>query len=590
MKALVLAAGLGTRLKPYTHSLPKPLFPVGGKPLLARHLTALAQAGCTAVAVNTHHLHTQIEVFLASRDWGMPVRVSYEPEILGTGGAMKRLAAFWGNAPFLTINADVVCDLDLAAIYRAHLEHDCLATLVMHADPRFNSVAVDRSGRIRMMPPRALRQAPADSRLMAFTGIHVVDPRVLAGIPEGQAYSIIDAYQEMLDQGETLRAHLPARFYWRDIGTPAEYRRTAYEQLVPQAFAAAFGDAFGAASGGPPPSFDAVKRTALAGDGSDRRWYRLEIGSRRLILADHGLREGAPPAEADAYTAIGRHLHRCGVAVPRIYTADPFSGLVFCQDLGDENLMARIGTMTPDDPTGDIEKSYRQVIDALLKLAIEGAAGFDAHWTYQSKAYDRELILEKECRYFLTAFINGYLGFDAAYADLADEFGALADDLLASGVAGLVHRDMQSRNIMWHGGRCYFIDFQGARPGPLQYDIAALLIDPYVHLDPELQERLFDHFCRQATTRLPYDPERLEHGYRLCRVTRNLQILGAFAHLSREKGKPGFEAYLPTAATTLVANLKHPAVIPCPRLTALAEKAAAVVNPKKGGLSWPPLR
>lgn len=573
MKALVLAAGLGTRLEPYTRTLPKPLFPVGGAPLLARHLTALARAGCTAVAVNVHHLHEQIAAFLSSREWGIPVRVSYEPEILGTGGGMKQLAEFWGSAPFLTINADVVCDLDLAALYRAHLDQEGLATLVMHDHADFNSVAVDGSGRIRMMPPRALSEAPAGTRLMAFTGIHVIDPRVLDCIPEGQTYSIIDAYQQLLDRGETLRAHLPEPFYWRDIGTTAEYRRTAYEQLLPQAFAAAFGV--------PPPTVDAVKRTALAGDGSDRRWYRLESGSQRLILADHGLREQPPPAEADAYTAIGRHLHRRGVTVPRIYAADPFSGLVFCQDLGDQNLMMRIHTGMPEEASGHLEESYRQVIDALLDLGIDGAVGFDTGWTYQSTAYDRDLILEKECRYFLEAFINEYLGFDAAYAELAGEFGALADTLMANNVAGLVHRDMQSRNILWHSGRPCFIDFQGARPGPLQYDIAALLIDPYVDLDPELQEGLYDYFRRQVIDRRPCDPEQLERGYRLCRVTRNLQILGAFAHLSQVKGKPTFETYIPPAAKALVANLNHSAVVPCPRLKALAEKAAAAVKPKK---------
>jgi aminoglycoside/choline kinase family phosphotransferase/dTDP-glucose pyrophosphorylase len=573
MKALVLAAGLGTRLEPHTHTLPKPLFPIGGAPLLARHLISLARAGCTAVAVNTHHLHEQIEAFVSSRDWGLPVRLSHEPSILGTGGAMKRLAQFWGSAPFLTINADVVCDLDLAALYRAHLDQGCLATLVMHDHPKFNSVAVDGSGRICMMPPRALSQAPFGSRLMAFTGIHVIDPQVLAHIPVGQAYSIIDAYQKALDQGQMLKAHQLEAFYWRDIGTPAEYRRTAYEQLLPQAFAAAFGD--------PPPSFDAVKRTPLAGDGSDRRWYRLESGPQRLILADHGLRQQPPPAEADAYTAIGGHLLSRGVAVPRIYAADPFSGLVFCQDLGDENLMMRIHADSPDEADGHLEESYHQVIDAMLDLGIAGAVGFDTDWTYQSKAYDRDLILEKECRYFLTAFINGYLGYQETYTELAKEFSALAEALMASSIAGLVHRDLQSRNIMWHGDRCYFIDFQGARPGPLQYDIAALLIDPYVDLTLKLQERLFDYFRKQALGRLACDPERLERGYRLCRVTRNLQILGAFAHLSQVKGKPGFETYIPPAAKTLVANLNHSAVIPCPRLKALAEKAAATVNPKE---------
>jgi aminoglycoside/choline kinase family phosphotransferase len=576
MKALVLAAGLGTRLRPHSLSLPKPLFPIGGKPILAWHLRRLAQAGVTSVAVNTHHLHSQIEAFLTGGDWGLEVVVSHEPEILGTGGAMKQLAGFWGADPFLVINADVVCNLDLAALYRAHLDRGGLATLVMHHHPKFNTVAVDGSGRIRMMPPRSLDKTPQGSRLMAFTGIHVVAPEVLHVIPEGRPYGIIEAYQHLLDGGARLLAHLPPpfhgrakgfnghakRFYWRDIGTPDQYCQTAYEQLAPQAFEAAFGV--------PAPAFDAIERTPLAGDGSDRRWYRLQAGGHRLILADHGLREQPAPAEADAYTAIGRHLHAKGVCVPTIHLADPFSGLVFCQDLGDENLQARTEALSGPDR---LEECYRRVIGALLALGIDGAADFDPAWTYQTRAYDRDLILTKECRYFLEAFLNGYLGFAVAEADLSAEFETLATALMDNSVPGLVHRDMQARNIMLHQDRCCFIDFQGARPGPLQYDIAALLIDPYVGLPQAVQERLFEHFARQVRRRLTCDAVLLERGYRLCRVARNLQILGAFAFLSREKGKAGFETHIPAAAASLAANLDHPAVPPCPRLRALAARA-----------------
>ncbi len=580
MKALILAAGLGTRLRPYTLALPKPLFPVGGAPLLARHITTLIQAGATSVAVNTHHLHDQIDAFIKETDWGVPVLVSHESEILGTGGAMKRLVDVWDAAPFLVINADVVCDLDLKTLYQAHLNGPALATLVMHDHAAFNSVAVDDAGRIRMMPPRALTAPPAETRLMAFTGVHVVDTKVLSVIPDGRFYSIIDAYQELLDRGERLAAFLPSgdatkadTFYWRDIGTPDQYRRTAYEQLLPQALAAAFGEGTYAAA--------TTKRTPLAGDGSDRRWYRLATAGRFLILADHGLREQEPPAEADAYTQIGRHLFRRGVAVPQIFMAEPFSGLVFCQDLGNENLQSRGAKLLAEGRCDHLGTLYRQVIAALIDLNIEGAVGFDPAWTYQSPAYDQDLILEKECRYFLEAFIGGYLGWSVDDALLVDELISLANALMAASIPGLVHRDMQSRNVMLHEGRCYFIDFQGARPGPLQYDIASLLVDPYVNLPADLQARLFDDFRAELVSRLDCDSRALERGYRLCRVTRNLQVLGAFAFLSQVKGKPGFAHHIPAAADALVANLNHPEMIPSPRLTELAAKAADAVNAQK---------
>jgi aminoglycoside/choline kinase family phosphotransferase len=150
-------------------------------------------------------------------------------------------------------------------------------------------------------------------------------------------------------------------------------------------------------------------------------------------------------------------------------------------------------------------------------------------------------------------------------------------------VPGLVHRDMQARNIMLHQDRSYFIDFQGARPGPLQYDVAALLIDPYVGLPAAVQERLFEYYTEGVHRRLACDPDVLERGYRLCRVTRNLQILGAFAYLSQEKGKPGFETHIPAAAASLVVNLNHPAVPPCTRLRTLAAKALSAVTARSNG-------
>src|SRR4030042_3671664 len=114
MKALILAAGLGTRLKPHTLKTPKPLFPIFGKTNLDIIIEKLEAAGCDAITVNTHHLHHKIEDFLSARHYTIPVYSRYEPEILGTGGAIKNLADFWDDEPFLVINSDVVTDISLS--------------------------------------------------------------------------------------------------------------------------------------------------------------------------------------------------------------------------------------------------------------------------------------------------------------------------------------------------------------------------------------------------------------------------------------------------------------------------------------------
>ena len=132
---------------------------------------------------------------------------------------------------------------------------------------------------------------------------------------------------------------------------------------------------------------------------------------------------------------------------------------------------------------------YQAIIDSLIALSTQGVEGFDPAWAFQTPRYSRELILERECRYFVDAFLNGVAGLNANFEHFEDEFAIIADGALSHAVEGFIHRDMQSRNIMLKGGRWYFIDFQGGRLGPVQYDLASLLIDPYVGLTPAEQDK-----------------------------------------------------------------------------------------------------
>ena len=136
-------------------------------------------------------------------------------------------------------------------------------------------------------------------------------------------------------------------------------------------------------------------------------------------------------------------------------------------------------------------------------------------------------------------------------ADLEEEFAHLADRALEGGLTGFMHRDFQSRNIMVHAGKYYFIDFQGGRLGPLQYDLASLLIDPYVDLPLEARSSLLDYAADRIRSEHGIASQTFRNGYEYCCLTRNLQILGAFGHLSRNKGKTWFEPYVPAAVRSL---------------------------------------
>lgn len=545
MKAMILAAGLGTRLLPFTAHTPKPLFTISGEPILGRTIQRLAQAGATAVMVNTHHLHHQIEAFLDATPHAVPVRHRFEPRILGTGGAIKNAADFWDDKPFLVVNGDLDFDFDLEEIYRFHCAGTHPVTMVLCDDPEFNQVWVDDQNRIFGFgggPPLPLFQS---CRPLTFTGIQVVSPSVLTRIPAGKFVSIIDVYRDMLAQGESIRAAIPQAGFWKDLGSLDRYSAHVYDEMAPRAFQRAF----------PGAREETIVRQKLKGDGSDRGWYRLVQGERTLVMADHGIRHGGSPGEAEAFVAIGNHLRQTGAPVPQIVSHDVFAGLVFLEDLGDANLQQTVLRSAGNHAA--IASLYHAVIDRLLHMSCKGIEGFDPAWTVQSPSYDRQLILDKECRYFVDAFLNGYLNMGIDAGTLQDEFQALAGQTVAHGFNGLMHRDLQSRNILIKDGRPYFIDFQGARKGPLQYDLASLLIDPYVNLPRDMQQDLLAYCTERLHGVARFEPQAFETGYRCCAITRNLQALGAFGHLSRRKGKTYFEAYIPPALSCLSHNLLY---------------------------------
>ena len=559
MKAMILAAGFGTRLLPYTQDIPKPLFRMAGQSLLDIAIKNLIRAGCEAIIVNTHHLHEQIESFIEAQDYGIPVNTCYEPCILGTGGGIKNVAYFWDSRAFMVVNGDIYATIDLKEVYSFHCRHNHPVTLVLYDEPSINTVSIDQNDFIVDFHVSGDRASPPDEKKLTFTGIQVLDPEILDYLPAKVFSSSIDAFKKIMAAGKKIKAHIPQAAFWSDIGTPQRFTQTAIEKNLTVAFERAH-----ACSPDQP-----VQKRKLKGDGSQRRWYRLSADQQTLIMVDHGIHTKKSTAEIDAFVNIGNHLRATGVAVPQIYWHDRFAGLVFVEDLGDTNLQSVIRRTTDEHA---VTHMYRGVIDILVNLSIDGARGFDTAWTYQTVYYDRQLILEKECRYFIEAFLKGYLGWQIAWQTYRDEFDYLAQKALENPLMGFMHRDMQSRNIMLNKNRLYLIDFQGGRLGPLEYDLASLLIDPYVDLPPTIQSRLFDYCLDILIQRKEIDADKFRNCYRYCRLTRNLQILGAFGFLSKVKHKTYFEQYMPAAAKSLTASLSVDAAVEFPGLARLAQK------------------
>lgn len=558
MKAFILAAGLGTRLRPYTEHTPKPLFPVGGRPLIDRLIHQLEDNGFKDIAINLHHLAGQVEHYINQQDYQARITLLHEPEILGTGGGIKNLGAFWTDTPLLVINGDIFTDIDLRAAWENHLDSGCPATLVVHDRAEFNTVTMTNDNHILSFVDRTSAENKASC--LAFTGIQVIEREFIDFCPDHSFFSSISVYQAMIDAGRKVKAYPVRNHRWEDIGSPDRYLTTVSELLTRDAFKAAFDRL--------PEKKPLVTR--LQGDGSDRVWSRITDGADSLVAVSHGIRSTTAVCESDAFINIGRHLHRRGLPVPELYAADPFAGLAILEDLGDRHLQDAVLAL---DSTAARIRLYQKVIDTLVTLSREGAVGFNPAWPYQTQTYNREVILQNECAYFVEAFLHLERGYeDVTFNDLREEFELLADRTLANGVIGFMHRDFQSRNIMLRGEQCVVIDFQGGRLGPVQYDLASLLIDPYVRFTPEVQAALRDYGLDRIQAVTGDDRQKIQRGYVHCSLTRNLQILGAFGFLSRKKNKPGFAAYIPTAVAGLKLNLAVPEADHFPKLREVVER------------------
>jgi NDP-sugar pyrophosphorylase family protein len=227
-RALVLAAGYGTRLRPLTDQTPKPLLPVLGRPLVGWTLDRLAAAGCEAVALNLHHLGERIPAALGTSWQGMPLTYSEEPEILGTLGALAPLAPFFAGCDAVAIvNGDSLCSWPLKRLLARHRRREAAATLLLARRPdpdRYGGgVAHRRDGRIVSF--RGLPAVSEDGPRLArnvFAGAHLLSPRLLARAPHAFADTVADLYEPLLAEGELLQA-VTTRRAWYDLGTPGRY-------------------------------------------------------------------------------------------------------------------------------------------------------------------------------------------------------------------------------------------------------------------------------------------------------------------------------------------------------------------------------
>jgi NDP-sugar pyrophosphorylase family protein len=230
MKAMILAAGLGTRLRPLTDDRPKALVEVGGRTMLEITLARLRDFGIRDVIVNAHHFTDMVVEYLKENDnFGMRIEVSREDVLLDTGGGLKKAAWFFledsnlGDEPFILHNVDVVSTIDLRRMAQFHAERQALVTLAVQDRETSRYLLFDEH--LQLCGRRAGRDGNAElvraahqTQAVAFSGIHAISPRFLRMMTEEGAFSIISTYLRLAAQGERVLAFRADEYYWRDLG------------------------------------------------------------------------------------------------------------------------------------------------------------------------------------------------------------------------------------------------------------------------------------------------------------------------------------------------------------------------------------
>jgi NDP-sugar pyrophosphorylase family protein len=241
MKAMILAAGLGTRLRPLTNDRPKALVEVGGRTLLEITLSRLREFGIQEVIINVHHFAEMVIDYLkAKNNFGMRIELSHEEVLLDTGGGLKKTAWFFleksteSDEPFFLHNVDVISTIDLKRMAQFHREHNALATLAVQQRETSRYLLFDDKGQLcgrraarDSVPLRdstgeaaVLTRPDSNARVLAFSGIHVISPRIFEKMTEDGAFSIISTYLQLAEQGKNVLAFPANEYYWRDLGRP----------------------------------------------------------------------------------------------------------------------------------------------------------------------------------------------------------------------------------------------------------------------------------------------------------------------------------------------------------------------------------
>lgn len=517
-KAIVLAAGFGTRLRPFTASVPKPLLSVWGEPMLARVVDMLRSWGVEDIVVNCHHLHEQVEAWCKLNG----CRAAYEPEILGTGGVLNPLRDWIGNDDFYLANGDIVVENVPVDGLGGEVAPDTLGwCLTSEEGPRT----------IEAEPSRGLVTCwhspdPGWPGTFTYCGIARLRAKVLDFVkPEGFS-TIVEAYEKAMMEGLFMRAVNAQEMLWTDAGTVETYMglnsdgdENAYSK-IPQVAAAL------KAIGAPAEAKVAFKGAR----GSDRAFFKTP-GAYIIVYDD------VKRAENARYASHAHFLEAHGIKVPKVLADLTSLKTLALEDVGGDDLAARAKWRGEDrlyDYVAVTEElaRFNALLDAAKAEKLELEPRFDAA-LYK---WERELFAE-HC--LGTRFHREMT------KEVERELVTVAERLLKEPPA-LVHRDFQSSNVIWSTKDFKFIDFQGMREGAAAYDLASLLYDPYIELRAGERKALAALYAKKSGR-----GDAILEVLPFAAVERLVQALGAYGRLA-SIGKTEFSRHVMPALQNLL--------------------------------------
>lgn len=611
-KAIVLAAGYGSRLLPLTLIKPKPLFPVWGKPMLGHTLELLHRWGVQEVLVNVHYHADQILAYLKTNPVpGLKYQVSFEPDILGTGGVLPKARWFVNDQPFWMLNADVMADLEGRPLIKAFEKQAAIAALWL--DPARGPRTVEhRNGLISIFrSPLAKTEGTA-----TFCGLQLLSPEIFKYLPESGFSSIVDAYENALVAGEKIAGVIVPHAYWADIGNPEAYL-TAHREMLDfprwKKFRSRDGRIVSSGKGiiiHPNAKVDrsvlwdnvtllpgACVQDAIIADGvtlnsrasymavpadrlpdiiisrvlkhlkwqpeqttvlplpprgSARTFTRLICNARRKPESAILVRYSLERPENGLYTGQARFLAKHGVSVPSVLLDWPKEQICVLEDVGENSLEQ----LLPGLNRAQSVALYKQTLDNVARLHTQATHSVARHPIQLSMPFTRHLYLWEQAL-FCDQFLHRHFPVNDAQCQVIRKELAGLIPMQVRAPRVIVHRDLQSSNVLVHKGLVFLIDFQGMRMGTAAYDLASLLCDPYVNLPDDVREELLDYYLGKVP-----NGKSIRALFWIAAVERLSQALGAYGRLGAAPATAYFLKHIPAGITQLKKALGHVSGLP----------------------------